>query len=118
VPPARPARVWAQAVRGGLDGRGIAADVADELGPGVGLDPLLVDLLRQRVGGKRGEGAAEGRFTGKLPAVVPTAKLAPCGAGLEGVQERAGGGELIDVLRLTEPRAEVEFRPQTDILQT
>ena len=83
---------------GGLDGRGVAADVADEFGSGVGFDHLFVDLLGQLVLRKRGESAAEGGFAGNLPGAVPAAELAQPGAGPERVEKRASGGELIDVL--------------------
>ena len=82
--------------------------MADALRPGVGLDPLLVDLLGHRVLGKRREGAAEGGFAGDFPGTVPAAELPQQGAGLERVQERPGGGELIGALgaeRLRQPGA-------------
>ena len=64
------------------------------LDPAWVLTPVYVDLLGQLVFGKRGEGAAEGGFAGRLTGAVPAAALPQPGAGLEGVQERAGGGEL------------------------
>ena len=81
-----------------LDGRGVAADVAHEPGTGVGLDDVSVELPGQLVVGKRSEGAAEGGFAGHLAGAVPAAELAQERAGIEGVQERAGGGELIAAL--------------------
>ena len=72
--------------------------MADEFGDGVGLDPVGVNLLGQLIVSKLFAGTAEGGFTGNLPAVIPAAKGTQHRAGLEGVQERAGGGELIDVL--------------------
>jgi hypothetical protein len=72
--------------------------VADPLWPGVGFDPVFVDWLGQLVVRKLGEGTAEGRFAGNLPRTFPTTEWAPQRPGLQGVQERTGGGELINVL--------------------
>jgi hypothetical protein len=57
-----------------------------------------MDALGQLVLGKRGESAAEGRFAGNVSGAFPAAKSAERGPGAEGFDERAGGGELIDVL--------------------
>jgi hypothetical protein len=72
--------------------------MADQFGSGMGLDPVFVDLLRQLAVGKLGKGAAEGRFAGQLTGALPATELPQHGTGFESVQERTGGGELINVL--------------------
>jgi hypothetical protein len=52
-----------------------------------------MDALGPLVAGKRGEGAAEGRFARNLARVVPTAAPPQRGAAVQRVKERAGGGE-------------------------
>jgi len=79
---------------GRLAGGRSAADVARQLGARVSFDDRLMDLRRQLVGGKRAEGAAEGGFAGNFPGPFPAPKLAPQRAGLQGVNERAGGGGI------------------------
>ena len=56
-----------------------------------------MEALGQLVLGKRRAGAAEGRFAGNVSGAFPTAESAERGPGMEGFEERAGGGELIDV---------------------
>jgi hypothetical protein len=82
----------------GFDGGGVAENVPHQLVAGVGFDEVLVDLRRQRVVRKRREGAAEGGFAGNFPGAFPAAKSAQQGARRQRVQERAGGGELINAL--------------------
>lgn len=69
-----------------------------QLGSRVRLDHVLVDLLGQPVLCKLGEGTAEGRLAWNLTGTFPAAELPQQRPGLERVNERTGGGELIDVL--------------------
>ena len=96
----------------GLDGRGVTADMPDELWPGVGFDHVFMNLLGQLVLCKLGESAAEGRFAGNLSGAFPTAKLSQQGTGLQGVNERAGSRKLINVLgdeRMRQPDARTRW---------
>ena len=80
----------------------------DELWPGVSFDHVFMNLLRQLVLCKLGEGAAESRFAGNLPGTFPTAKLSQQRTGLQGVNEGAGSRKLINVLgdeRMHQPDA-------------
>ncbi len=71
--------------------------MADEFVYGVNFQHVFMDTLGQLVFGKCGEGAAEGGFTGNLPGTFPAAELPQQRARLEGVNQRARGGELIDM---------------------
>lgn len=76
---------------------GVAVDVAHLLRPGVPLHHRFMDTLRSLITGKRAEGAAEGRFTRQGGDHVPAAELPQRGPGQQGVNQRPGEGELIDV---------------------
>ncbi len=64
----------------------------------MGLDHVLVNPLRQLIGGKGGEGPAERRFARHVGGAFPAAQATQRGPGAEGFNQGARGGELIDGL--------------------
>jgi hypothetical protein len=87
--------------------------MADELGAGMGLDHLLVDLVRQRVRRERGKRAAEGRLAGQFARAVPAAEPPQGRPAGERLAQRRRRRELIHALGeegLHEPHPRVRPR--------